>query len=131
MRPYVSVEDEQADPVEAFQSNKRKTANILVIDDDPSCRRFIQRMLESRGYSVATAASGRTGIAQAQDESPDLILLDLVLPDCNGFSAMQKLKSQPKTNCIPVIIVTGRCDPESLLETAAAGQHARAFLWKP
>lgn len=104
---------------------------VLVIEDDASCRRFCRRALERAGYAVAEADSAKRAIELARERLPDAVLLDLVLPDGNGFQAMDILRADPETADVPVLMMTGQHDPGELLKTAAVRYDARDFLYKP
>jgi signal transduction histidine kinase/DNA-binding response OmpR family regulator len=79
---------------------------ILVIDDDPTARDLLSRMLSAEGYEVFTAPSGEAGIDAARQLQPDLITLDLLMPDMDGWAVLEALKSQAATADIPVVIAT-------------------------
>lgn len=79
----------------------------LVIDDDPLALTTVEGALLSKGFSVRKAASGKEGIEAAQEEPPDLIVLDLVMPDLSGFEVVDVLRAQERTACVPVVILTG------------------------
>jgi diguanylate cyclase (GGDEF)-like protein len=79
---------------------------ILVIDDEKTNLMVLHRLL-SPDYTVFTAKSGEDGISRAASERPDLILLDIIMPDMNGFDVLKTLKDSPETQNIPVIIITG------------------------
>lgn len=78
---------------------------ILLVDDDPIFVEAIKTVLESK-YKVVTAYDGDTGLKKAQEEKPDLILLDIIMPDKDGFHVCKKLKEDTKLAKIPVIILT-------------------------
>jgi len=82
---------------------------ILIVDDLPEARRLIRRILQSQGnYSILEAESGEQALKLAQTELPDLILLDLMMPEVDGFSVLDGLKANPNTAPIPVIVVTAK-----------------------
>lgn len=80
---------------------------VLVCDDDPSIREVVQAMLEQQGYQVMTVASGNQAIEQAMRSRPDVILLNLVMPDISGWETLATLKQHSNTQNIPVIILSG------------------------
>ncbi len=80
--------------------------NVLYIEDEPTNIRLVQKMLNFSGYGVSMAETGEAGIQKAIEEQPDIILLDINLPDMNGFEVAHVLKSQPKTAHIPIIALT-------------------------
>ena len=86
------------------EKNGRQT--ILVIDDVPMICKVLKKQLEHWGYRALTAVSGEDGIALAQQEAPDLILLDVLMPRMKGREVCAKLKSHTRTEGIPVIFLT-------------------------
>lgn len=108
-------------------SNDRPT--LLVIDDAPSNIEVIRNILVDT-YRVKVATNGPAGIKIAQKEPhPDLILLDIVMPDMDGYAVCRQLKENPVTASIPVLFVTGTADDEEKLKGLAMG--AKGFLMKP
>ena len=82
---------------------------IEIVDDHPDARRLIRRILQSQGnYSIIEAENGREAIQIAKQELPDLIILDLMMPEFDGFSVLDALKEEPETAPIPVIVVTAK-----------------------
>ena len=79
---------------------------LLVIDDDPSSRELLKRMLEREGYAVQLAANGPDGIAAAKQTNPDLITLDVMMPSMDGWAVISALKSDPATKDVPVVMLT-------------------------
>jgi len=79
---------------------------VLVVDDEPDVLTLTKLILEGAGISVITASNGKEALQKAEDEKPNLILLDVVMPGKSGFEVCKILKSQPQTRSIPVIIFT-------------------------
>jgi two-component system, OmpR family, KDP operon response regulator KdpE len=100
--------------------------HVLVIEDDPSIRSSLVRSLTDRGYAVSSAPAGMVGLQNALDEQPDLVLLDLGLPDLDGHSLLTMLRAVRRT---PVIIVTARDDDPSVVRALDAG--ADDYVVKP
>lgn len=104
---------------------------ILLIDDEDGARQIIQFSLEAAaGWEVLTAASGVEGIAIAQTELPDAILLDVMMPDLDGPATFQHLQANPKTQPIPVILLTAKANPaehQPLAELGVAGIITKPF----
>jgi two-component system cell cycle response regulator DivK len=79
---------------------------ILVVEDDPDNRRIVAKVLSVEGYHVIEATDGIEALARARAERPDLILMDLALPNVDGWEATRRLKSDPETRSIPVVALT-------------------------
>lgn len=104
-------------------------AHILVVDDDPSIRRMYQMLLTDTGYRVSAAGSGEEALAYLELVTPDLILMDLMLPGLSGQDVTVRVKSDTRKPFIPIILVTARGDQESKVMGLDAG--ADDFLVKP
>lgn len=87
-----------------------KRKHILIVEDDTTLALMYRDRLEMAGFDVAVATNGETGIAKAIERLPDLILLDLMLPQKGGMNVLQVLKTQPITKNIPVIVLTALPD---------------------
>ncbi|OUC16160.1 MAG: two-component system response regulator [Alkalinema sp. CACIAM 70d] len=95
---------------------------LLVIEDEASLRLVIQITLERLGgWIVLTAASGNEGLQQAHRDQPDAILLDVMMPDMDGLTVLQQLRSQLSTQTIPVILLTAKIMPIAPEEQAQLG----------
>jgi len=95
---------------------------ILFIEDESALQRAVTQVLEESGYAVSSALNGEIGIALAQREIPDVILLDLILPKKNGFEVVAALKSDESTKHIPIIILSnleGSEDVQKAIELGA------------
>lgn len=82
------------------------TKKILVVEDDPDNRRIVEKVLAVDGYTVVEAVDGIEALSKAQAERPDLILMDLALPNMDGWEATRRLKADPLTSRIPVVALT-------------------------
>ena len=106
---------------------------ILVVEDEADVREVVKATLQENGYQVIEAADGLEGYTAAADaavaEKPDLIVLDLMLPRLNGFEVLEKLKANPQTSYIPVVILTARGQPQD--ETRALNSGATDYMTKP
>jgi len=102
---------------------------VLVIDDLPENVFMLQDRLENEGYQVLTAYDGQTGIDKAFSELPDLILLDVMMPDITGLEVCKILVNDPKTKNIPIILVTAKSGAEDTKEGLEAG--AFDYIKKP
>ena len=102
---------------------------VLVIDDDSAVRTVVNRILTRNGYEVSEAEYGQAGFGRAVSDKPHIILLDLMMPVMDGFQVLRKLKSNPETSAIPVIILTARIDAESERQCMTSG--AVDYIKKP
>jgi DNA-binding response OmpR family regulator len=104
-------------------------ATILVIEDDVDVTEVIKRRLKDAGHTPLIANDPYNGIKLAQEEKPDLILLDLKLPTGGGLSVLRKLKTSLETQGIPIVILTGSRSAE--VKANALNEGAAAYLEKP
>ena len=86
------------------------TARVLVVEDDPSVRGLLHTLLTGEGYEVATASDGLAGLVKASSAKPDLMLLDLMMPDLGGIRVLEELRGDPNLAGVPVIVVTGKLE---------------------
>ncbi|MFP4674069.1 MAG: response regulator [Opitutales bacterium] len=103
--------------------------SILVVDDQPINIKLLQRKLERQGMEVRVAYNGRECIEAAEEHPPDLILLDIMMPEMDGIEACQHLQSNPRTKTIPIIFITAKTSKEGKLEGLDAG--AVDYITKP
>ena len=102
---------------------------ILLADDEEDVKSILKMFLKSKGYEVCTAFDGLDAIDQTKKEKPDLILLDIMMPEMDGFEVCKKLKSDPETADIPVIMVSAASHAESVQKGLDAG--ASDYIVKP
>jgi DNA-binding response OmpR family regulator len=102
---------------------------ILVVDDDPKIVRVVEINLTQAGYQVRTAADGEEALAVVAKERPDLVLLDVMMPRLDGFETLKRLKADPASTDIPVVMLTARAQDEDVFEGYGAG--AQWYLTKP
>jgi putative two-component system response regulator len=103
--------------------------NILVVDDNPQTVHLLEQVLQAHGHHVVSAADGLDALARIAQEPPDLILLDLELPELSGYEVCRRIKQNASTRGIPVIILTGQAAAEFKLHCWELG--ADEFLLKP
>lgn len=101
---------------------------ILFIEDESALQRAMGDMLRSHGYQVIQALSGDIGIRLAESEQPDLILLDLVIPQKDGYEILSELQTNPATKALPVIVLTNLEGTEEIEKALSLG--ARTYLVK-
>ena len=116
-------------PIEEYSAPPRETGRILVVDDNASNRDLLFRRLSHDGHHVARAESGRRALEIVEVESFDLILLDLLMPDLNGFQVLQRLKADERLHDIPVIMISGLQEVDSVIRCIEEG--AEDYLPKP
>ena len=104
-------------------------ARILIVDDSPSQLAGIRRIVERLGHETLTAEDGQAGVELARRELPDLILMDVVMPNLNGFQATRSITRDPATSHIPVILVTTK--DQQTDRVWGMRQGARGYLTKP
>lgn len=102
---------------------------ILIVDDDVQTLRLVGLMLERQGYKILAASNGTQAIGMARSELPDLILLDIMMPDVDGFSVARTLRKEPETSEIPILMFTARTQVEDKIAGYEAG--ADDYLTKP
>ena len=104
-------------------------ARILIVDDSPSQLIGMRRTVEKLGHQVVTAEDGAAGVETAKRELPDLILMDVVMPNLNGFQATRTIAKDPKTSHIPIILVTTK--DQDTDRVWGLRQGAKAYVTKP
>lgn len=107
----------------------RSRKRILIIEDDAALARVMRTFLEAFGYGVETVTCGMTGLACAADNQPDLVILDLGLPDMNGYEVCRRLRKLTNPWSMPILILTGMDKPVDQLRGFAHGGDA--YLVKP
>jgi len=110
-------------------SGENNMARILIVDDSPSQLMGIRRIVEKLGHEALTAEDGAAGVEAAKRELPDLILMDVVMPNLNGFQATRSISREPTTKHIPVILVTTKDQETDRMWGMRQG--AKAYLTKP
>jgi two-component system alkaline phosphatase synthesis response regulator PhoP len=104
-------------------------SRILLVDDEPDIVETAAFMLQARNYSVITASGGLEGIEKARSERPDLILLDIMMPEVDGYDVCMRLKADEDTKHIPVIMLTAKGESEAVLKSHSLG--ADDYVVKP
>ena len=102
---------------------------VLIVDDDERLREYVRVNLEMEGYEVREAGSAEEGLAVLEDASPDLILLDVMMPEVDGWEMLQRVQERHGVGSIPVIMFSGKVDEDSMAEAATRG--AQGFIGKP
>ncbi len=102
---------------------------ILVVEDEESLLRLESILLTSKGYEVVGARNGQQALDAILSDRPDLVLLDIMLPEIDGFEVCSRIKSNPETKAIPVIMVTAKKTGEDMARGEASG--ADWYITKP
>jgi CheY-like chemotaxis protein len=121
------------DRVHLLRKPGMKKPTILVIDDDRAATDLVQLILENEGYAVLKAFHGRDGVEVAARERPDLIILDLIMPETSGFNVAYQLKQIPATRAIPIIVLTSMEIDDGMaeqLESYVAGLMSKSAFTK-
>ncbi|KKU79756.1 MAG: Two-component response regulator [Parcubacteria group bacterium GW2011_GWA2_47_7] len=116
------------DKILRYTNGHMETKKILSIEDDEFLSSLVSGKLIESGFSVITAGTGKDGLAKAELEHPNLILLDIMLPDMGGFEILQSLKANPATKDIPVIILSNLGGRDEIEKGVALG--ASSYLIK-
>jgi DNA-binding response OmpR family regulator len=103
---------------------------VLIVDDDDSVRELIEFVVRKEGFKVEKAADGEEALQKARQKSPDIILLDLMLPKFGGFEILRELQSDETVN-IPIIVITGRYTDRSTSDMIKQEPNVRDFIEKP
>ncbi len=109
--------------------SNRYRKNILIVDDELLNRKLLSGMLAAEPYDLTTAANGREALARINEQLPDIILLDIMMPEMDGYEVTEILKNNPETHNIPIILITALADYQSKIKGLEAG--ADEFLNKP
>ncbi|MFH1776500.1 MAG: response regulator [Candidatus Omnitrophota bacterium] len=100
---------------------------ILVVDDDEGFQELLKVRLGNAGYQVIIASDGVDGVCCAQEERPDLILMDAIMPNLNGYMAVKELQAKKETAAIPIIILSARENIEEIFST----EGIKDYIHKP
>ena len=112
-----------------YQSQQPITGTILVADDQAMNRELLEELLSTQGFKVITAPDGAAAVEELTRSQVDLVLLDVMMPLLNGFEVCEKIKSNPETYLIPVVLITALSDKQDRIEGIKAG--ADDFLTRP
>lgn len=103
--------------------------NVLVVDDEPLTRNLLRLMLEPAGYNVVGAGDGFEALAMVKAVSPDILILDVMMPAMDGITVCRKLREEVETAHLPIIMLSGKVHRDAIQEGLAAG--ANRYLAKP
>jgi DNA-binding response OmpR family regulator len=102
---------------------------LLIVDDEPFTVEMLESFLQINGYQTVGAFNGEDGLVLVSVEQPEAVILDLMLPDLEGFEVCKRIRRQPESANLPVLIVSARTDADARERAAAAG--ANSYLVKP
>jgi DNA-binding response OmpR family regulator len=106
-----------------------KKPSILIADDNQDLAKIMRVVLTDAGFEVHAVYSGKDTLDWLARNTPDVLILDLMMPDVSGFTILRQLRASESANPLPVIVLTARLDPEARAESQSAG--ANAFVTKP
>lgn len=110
---------------------EKEKVYVLLVEDDVFLANIYQKKFEMDGYKIVIAANGETGLAEVKKKKPNVILLDILLPKLDGFAVLERLKADPETKDIPVILLTNlgqKDDVEKGLEAGAVDYLIKAHF---
>jgi excisionase family DNA binding protein len=102
---------------------------VLIVDDDERVREYVRVNLQMEGYAVREAANAEEGLAVLEEVSPDLVLLDVMMPEVDGWEMLRRVQERHGVGAIPVVMFSGKVDENAAAEATARG--AQGFLGKP
>lgn len=102
---------------------------ILVVDDDPDIRMVLRTNLEEEGFTVREADGGEAAITEVEDDAPDLVILDVMMPEVDGYDVLTRIRSKPELEALPVVLLTARRQESDVWEGWSSG--ADYYMTKP
>ena len=102
---------------------------VLIVDDDPRLREYVRVNLEMEGYSVREAGDAEEGLRVLEESTPDLVLLDVMMPDVDGWEMLRRVQERHGVGAIPVIMFSGQVDEQAAADATSRG--AQGFIGKP
>lgn len=104
-------------------------AKFLIVDDEPATVDMISMFLEINGYEWVGATNGNDGLVLLQVEEPDMLIVDLMMPDIEGFEVCSRMRAMPQFEETPILVISARTDPEAKAKALSVG--ANAYMTKP
>jgi excisionase family DNA binding protein len=120
---------ERSGPNSGSGSGNRSGPTVLIVDDDPKLREYVRVNLEMEGYSVKEAGSADEGLSVLDESTPDLVLLDVMMPEVDGWEMLRRVQERHGVGAIPVIMFSGKVDDKAAAEATSRG--AQGFIGKP
>ena len=102
---------------------------VLAVDDEPGCTEILERYLVPEGYYVETARDGKEALKKVNETKPDIILMDVMMPEMDGFEVVRKLRADEKTRLIPIVLISALAQTEERIKGIEAG--CDDFISKP
>lgn len=127
--PAVAESANPADRRKNPRIDARKGTRVLIIDDSPTVLTYLRKMFSSIGYEPLIAANAERGLEMMRTESPDLVVLDLIMPGMNGFAALRQIRRDPLVRNLPVIMMSGNEQATEQFYVMRIG--ADGFMKKP
>jgi len=103
--------------------------SVLIVDDEPMTRNLLRLMLERAGFDISEAEDGLKALLMVAEHVPDVLLLDVMMPNMDGLTVCEKLRAQEETAALPIILLSARISPEAIKDGMKAG--ATRYLGKP
>lgn len=103
--------------------------SVLIVDDEPLTQDLLRMMLEPAGFRVTTAEHGLDALEKVQENKPDIMILDVMMPHMDGITVCKKIRSNPETAALPIVMLSGKTHLNAVEEGLAAG--ANRYLAKP
>src|SRR3712207_5464390 len=125
---YIATRAEVELACEVEEVHMSRLPTILVVDDTPRNIKLLDALLTPRGYTVVPAGSGREALEKVASEQPDLILLDIVMPGMDGYEVCRRLRDDPATRLLPIIMITASGEQEKIKAIEAGADD---FIVKP
>lgn len=105
------------------------TSIVLVVDDEDMTRKLLRLMLERDGFTILEAEDGQQALEVIAESKPDIVILDVMMPNMDGFTTCQELRSQPETAALPIILLSARSQAEAIRTGLQSG--ADRYMTKP
>jgi CheY-like chemotaxis protein len=102
---------------------------VLIVDDEEMTRKLLRLMLEREGFAIAEAEDGLDALEMIAEQRPDLVIMDVMMPNLDGFTTCQQLRGQPETADLPIILLSARVQHEAIRAGLQAG--ADRYITKP
>ncbi|NIM47415.1 MAG: response regulator [Candidatus Aenigmarchaeota archaeon] len=110
------------------EKKKKDKKRILIVEDDPYICKMYQLKLELQGFIIDIAINGKIGVEKVKEKKPDLVLLDILMPEMDGFEVMKVLKSDSQTKDIPIVVLSNVAQDERIKKALSLG--AKSYIIK-